>query len=103
MSKSPSPTSHSHTFLKFVQLILLPLTLAGMVACGGSSNSPKLSGGGGGGGGNGPDCTQPTPFGSSPVAQLGVGKPATSAFLDLHVGSSSLLNTVTVPYGSLRL
>ena len=51
MSKSPSPESSSHTFLKFLALGFPLLVLAGLIACGGSSVTHLSTGGGGGGGG----------------------------------------------------
>ncbi|PYX50207.1 MAG: hypothetical protein DMG79_06500 [Acidobacteria bacterium] len=101
MSKNALPTSKPDLFLKFLSLIVPVLALAGAISCGGgSSNRP---GGGGGGGGGGADCKLPLPVNSSPSAQGGVGKQVPSTFMDLHVGSSNLVSTVTVPYGGLRL
>ena len=101
MSKNALPTSKHDLFLKFLSLIVPVLALAGAISCGGgSSNRP---GGGGGGGGGGADCKLPLPVNSSPSAQGGVGKQVPSTFMDLHVGSSNLVSTVTVPYGGLRL
>ncbi len=99
----PSPKSTPNAFSKFLRLILpLPLP-AGLISCGGSSNTPAGGGGGGGGGGgNGADCTPLTPVKTSPKAQLGVGKSVPTSFMDLHLGSSGL-PWPTVPFGGLRL
>lgn len=104
MSKSPSSRT------KFVHLrwfsSIVPLAgLAALVACGGPSTASFRSRGGGGGGGvPGAPCTPPSPItSSSGNVAAGVGTTASSTYMDLHVGGSDHLNTVTVPYGSLRL
>lgn len=85
--------------------------LAALVICvgcasGGGAFFERGGGGGGGNGGgsgNGAPCSPGNPVTTSPSVALGVGQVVPSNFMDLHVGTSDLLDTVTVPYGSLRL
>src|SRR5258708_38802540 len=85
MSKSPSPALKRSVLLKFVRLIVPLLGLAGLISCGGASNTPKNGGGGGGGGGNSANCSPSVPFSTSPGSQSGVGKVVPSTFLDLYL------------------
>lgn len=103
MATISPPASHRTPFLRFLQRAVPLLTLAGLISCGGSSNTPGGRGGGGGGGGGGADCSQPVPFPTSPISQGGLNKPVPSTYMDLHVGSSNLVSQVSVPFGSLRL
>ncbi len=102
MSKSPSPKMKLTGFHGYLLSMLLLTALAGLVACGGPVGSFHVRGGGGGGATAAP-CTHPAPITNSASTRLGLGISGTSTFMDLHVGSSDLLNTVTIPYGSLRL
>src|ERR1700692_4778509 len=109
MSKSPSPEKRVFKKRKltsgsFLFAAALLLAMAGLASCGGGSPSREIITGGGGGGGHGAACsisTQPT-LPSSIVAN-GVGNTVPSNYMDLHVGSATLISTVTVPYGGLRL
>jgi hypothetical protein len=109
MSTRPSPKTKRLASGSFPFAVGLLFALTGLTSCGGGGASFRQiggGGGGGGGGGNGAPCALQSPSTSSPTATLGLGQPSTTnAFMDLHVGSSDLLNStdVTVPYGSLRL
>src|SRR5882672_4038504 len=108
MSRSPSPAvkqRHPRHASSLTMTIFLLLALAGLVACGPTA-SFRRGGGGGGGGGTGNNvgpCAPPAPVTTSPSTAKGIGTSAASTFMDLHVGSSDLLSTVSIPYGSLRL
>ena len=103
MAKISPPASHRTPFLRFLQRAVPLLTLAGLISCGGSSNTPGGRGGGGGGGGGGADCKQPVAFPTSPVSQLGVGQVVPDTFLDLHLAVAAGIQWPTVPFGGLRL
>src|SRR5437879_3363215 len=101
MSRSPSPRIMKPDFRSLSFAIFPLVALAALVACGGGAASFHQRGGGGG---NGAPCTQPPAITNSASTKLGITQPATpSTFMDLHVGSSDILNTVSIPYGSLRL
>ena len=87
--------------LRFTILLLIAMT--GLTSCGGPTASFRSRGGGGGGGVPGAPCNPPSPITNSGKVTLGVGTTGSSSYMDLHVGSSDILNTVTIPYGSLRL
>ncbi len=100
MSRSPSPRIMKLDFRSLSFAIFPLVALAALVACGGGAASFRQRGGGG----NGAPCTQPPAITNSASTKLGITQPATpSTFMDLHVGSSDILNTVSIPYGSLRL
>jgi hypothetical protein len=105
MSKSPSSKTRLFDSSSFPFAIGLLAALTGLTSCGGGGASFRQigGGGGGGGGGNGAPCTLQAPSTSSASAKLGVGSSGQSTFMDLHVGSSDLVPSVSVPFGSLRL
>jgi hypothetical protein len=105
MSKSPSPQTNPLASSSLPFAVSLLFALAGLASCGGGGASfRQTGGGGGGGGGNGAPCSAPAAITtSSGNVTRGVGSSVSSTFMDLHVGSSDILNMVTVPYGSLRL
>src|SRR6267378_4498796 len=105
MSKCPPSKTKFVDLRWFFLSIVLLAGLAALVACGGPSTASFRSRGGGGGGGvPGAPCTPPSPItSSSGNVAAGVGTTASSTYMDLHVGGSDHLSTVTVPYGSLRL
>jgi len=81
--------------------IFLLIVMTGLTSCGGPSASFRSRGGGGGT--PGAPCTLQAPSTNSASTKLGVGTSGASTFMDLHVGSSDLISSVSVPYGSLRL
>ena len=103
MAKRPSSETKFIGLFGYLLSILPLVALAGLVACGGGGASFHQTGGGGGGGGNGAPCTLPPAITSSPSTFLGVGTSGALTFVDLHVGSSDLISSVSVPFGSLRL
>jgi hypothetical protein len=105
MSTRPSSKTKRVASGSFSFVVGLLVALTGLTSCGGGGASfRQIGGGGGGGGGNGAPCAlQNQPTIPSSIVAAGVGSSASSTFMDLHVGGSGLLNTVSVPYGSLRM